>query len=144
MKTTDTFMNQETKRVFKIRHQLNCKSKHFIYLLECIICNNKAYVGKCETSGHLRINNHRSDAKRTGSIAVDAHFAQTNHDFDKHARFTFIEKITKTDLTPVEMTDLLHRREDFWIIKLGTIENGFNDKLNLTYTPLQIRAIKNA
>ena len=87
----------------------------------------------------------RTPPEKFDSIAVDAHFAQNNHDFEKHARFTFIEKITKNDLTSAEMTELLHRREDFWIIKLGTMkDNGFNDKLNLTYTPLQIRAIENA
>ena len=145
MKNTSTFSNRHTKREFKIFHQLNCKSRHLVYLLECIKCNNKAYVGKCETPGNLRINTHRSDSKKPDSIAVDVHFGLPDHDFEKHAKFTFIEKITKKELSELQMTNLLLRREDFWILKLRTLKpDGFNDKLNFTYTNLQVHAMENA
>ena len=131
VKDTSSFFNRISKREFKIFHQLNCKSKFCIYLLECTKCDNKPYIGKCETKGNERINTHRSDSKKADSIDVDAHYSQPGHDFFKHAKFTFIEKISKTDLSKTQMTTLLKQREDFWIIKLQTLSpNGFNKELN--------------
>ena len=145
MKRTSTFSNRINNRVFKIRHRLNCKSTKLIYLLECTLCKNKPYVGKCETKGNLRINSHRNDSKRLDSIEVDRHFAQPGHDFTKHAKFTFIEQVTKRDLTKSQLTNLLLKREDFWIIKLDSMSpNGFNDKLNYTYTREELNAIARA
>ena len=113
-----------------------------IYLLECTLCNNKPYVGKCETKGNQRINAHRTDSKRPNYIAVDKHFALINHEFTKHARFTFIEQVSKRDLPKFKMRNILLKREDFWIIKLqSSSPNSFNDKLNFNYTNEEINAI---
>ena len=102
-----------------------------IYLLECIKCNEKGYVGKCETTTNVRMNGHRSDAKKPDKLAVDAHFLQPGHNFERDAKFTIIEKITKKDITGHELTTLLEQREDFWMQKLGTITpDGFNAGLN--------------
>ena len=145
IKHTSTFSNRLNKRIFKIRHRLNCKSEKLVYLMECTLCNNKPYVGKCETKGNLRINSHRNDSKRLDSIEVDKHFNQLGHDFTKHAKFTFIEQISKRNLTKAQLTNLLLKREDFWIIKLDSMSpNGFNDKLNYTYTNEELRAIERA
>ena len=131
LKDTSTFSNRITGQTFNIFHQLSCKSRNTIYLLECTKCHNKAYTGKCETSANERINGHRSDARKTDSIPVDAHFLQPGHIFDIHAKFTLIEQITRKDLTKSQMTNLLKRREDFWILKLQTlVPNGFNIELN--------------
>ena len=59
VKNTSTFSNRFTKKVYEIYHDLNCKSRNGIYLLECTKCENKSYVGKFETAGNERINNHR-------------------------------------------------------------------------------------
>ena len=131
MKSTMTFSNRHNNKTYKILHAVNCKDKNVIYLLECTKCDNKAYVGKSELPMNLRINGHRSDAKKTDKLAVDTHFLQPGHHFDRDAKFTIIEKITKTDLSGSELTSLLQRREDFWMLRLGTIaENGFNTALN--------------
>ena len=61
VKRTDTFSNRITKREYKILHHLNCKSMYVNYLLECTLCSNKPYVGKCETKGNQRINTHITD-----------------------------------------------------------------------------------
>ena len=122
------------------------KSKFGIYLLECVKCNNKPYVGKFETNGK-QIGSTRTGQtlKNLIQIEVEIHFGQPGHDFTTHARFTFIKKITKTNLTKTEMTNLLLRREDFWIIKLQSLQpNGFNKELDLRYTDGQINAICNA
>ena len=145
VKNTNTFCNRITKREFKIFHQMTCQTKFGNYLLECIKCNNKPYVGKFETNGNHRINTHMSDSKKHDSIEVDIHFGQPGHDFTTHARFTFIGKITKPNLTRTEMTNLLLRREDFWIIKLHSHQpNGFNKEHSLKYADHQINAISNA
>ena len=113
VKVTLTFTNRITKKVYKIFHQLNCKSKFCIYLLECTKCHNRPYVGKFETHGNERINNHRTDAKKTDSIPVDLHFNQQGHDFTCHSKFTFIEQVTKRNLPTMQMTKLLKQCEDF-------------------------------
>ena len=57
---TTTFRSNQTKRIFHIYHNLNCKSKYVIYLLECTKCKIQ-YVGKAETEFNIRLNNHRKD-----------------------------------------------------------------------------------
>lgn len=133
MVSTDHFTNRKTGKKFHIYHNLNCKSHNVIYLIECTLCNNKAYVGKSETPSNLRTNNHRSDAKKMDSIAIDKHFFDNNdHDFEKHAKITLIEKVVNVShMTKEEVTNTLERREDFWIQKLNTLTpDGFNQSLN--------------
>lgn len=131
IKRTTEFTNRTTGKKFQIFHQLNCKSSYVIYLLECTKCNNKPYVGKCETPMNLRINTHRADAKKVDSIPVDKHFLTMGHIFNEHAEFTIIETVTKPNLSKEQMTNLLLKREDFWMTKLNTLKpNGFNESLN--------------
>ena len=88
-------------------------------------------MGKSEPPMNLRINGHRSDAKKTDKLAIDTHFLQPGHNFERDAKFTIIKKVTKTDLSKEDLTNLLLRREDFWMSRLGTIQpNGFNVGLN--------------
>ena len=93
IKSTSTFKNRHSGRIFKILHRVNCKDKNIIYLLECKKCNEKAYVGKSEPPAHIRFNGHRSDAKKTNKLAVDTHFLEPGHIFDRDAKFTIIEKL---------------------------------------------------
>ena len=130
MRSTSTFKNRLTGKVYQIYHRVNCKDRNIIYLLECIKCNDRPYVGKSEPQMNFRINGHRSDVDKN-KLAVDTHFAQPGHNFERDARFTIIEKIKKANLSQEELTNLLLRREDFWMKKLQTIEpNGFNQGLN--------------
>ena len=131
LKNTTTFKNRHTNREYQIFHRVNCKSKNVIYLLECRRCEDKAYVGKTEIPVNQRMNGHRSDARRTDKLAVDTHFLQPEHNFDRDARFTIIEMIIRKDLRGEPLTRLLEQREDFWILELATIEpKGFNIGLN--------------
>ena len=131
IKKTSTFKNRFSGKEFKIFHNVNCKDRNVLYLLECLKCNGKAYVGKTETPMNLRMNGHRSDSNNRRKLAVDIHFGQPGHNFERDARFTIIEKIKKSNLQNEELTNLLLRREDFWMVKLQTIEpNGFNQGLN--------------
>lgn len=133
MVSTDHFTNRKTGEKFYIYHNLNCKSNHVIYLIECSLCNNKAYIGKSETPSNIRTNNHRNDAKKQDSISIDKHFFDNqDHNFEQHAKITLIEKLENYRyMTKEEITITLEKREDFWMKKLNTlIPDGFNQSLN--------------
>ena len=89
-------------------------------------------MGKVEVQGtNKRVNKHRNDVHRPDAIAIDKHFSEPGHDFNRDFRIIAIEEVTKKNLTKEQMRNLLLRREDFWIQKLGTLEPlGFNEKLN--------------
>ena len=89
-------------------------------------------MGKLESQGtNRRVNKHRNDVKRPDSIAIDRHFDQPSHDFNKDFRIIVIEEIVSKNLTKEQTRKILLKREDFWIVKLGTLHpRGFNDKLN--------------
>ena len=95
-------------------------------------CNAEQYVGKVETQGaNKRVNKHRNDVGRPDGLAIDRHFDQQDHDFNRDFRLILIEEISKRNLTKEQTRELLLKREDFWIRKLNTLEpNGFNEKLN--------------
>ena len=133
---TSTFTNRITEKVYKIFHQLNCKRKLCVYLLECTKCHNRPYVGKFETYGNESITNHRTDAKKTDSIKVDPHFNQAGHYFTRPAKFTFIKQITKRNLSKTQMITPLKQHKDFWIMELQIrLPNGFMGlRVNLTPT----------
>ena len=114
-----------------IFHNVSCKSSFVIYLVECRKCNNKQYIGKTWNQACTRIYGHRSDAKRKDSILIDRHFQEQDHNFDQHFKITIIEKIDNLDMDIESKKELLLKREDFWIRKLGTLApNGFNEELN--------------
>ena len=101
----------------------------------CLKCNKEQYVGKVEVQGtnvcQRRVNRHRTDIKNSDSIAIDRHFDQPDHDFNRDFRIIVIEEISNKNMSKEQMRNLLIQREDFWIAKLGTLNpRGFNDKLN--------------
>ena len=126
------FFTSRTGRRFEIRHKTNCKTKNAIYLAFCIKFNEEQYVGKLETQGtNRRVNKHRNDVRKPDSIAIDRHFDQPNHDFNRDFRIIVIEEVSSINMTKEQTRNLLLKREDFWIVKLDTLHpRGFNEKLN--------------
>ena len=113
---------------YKIFHQLNCKSSHLIYLLQCQI-SQQQYVSKSETSFNIRLNNHRKDSKHLAC----KYFQNSNHNFQRDAKFTLIEQITKSFTTTEQLRLLLKKQENSWILKLKTLyTGGLNQELNDT------------
>ena len=51
------------------------------------------YVGKAETAFNQRINNHRKDTKKPGSILACKHFQEQGNNFKEHAKFIIIDKL---------------------------------------------------
>ena len=130
IKDTTTFQSNQTKKIFDIYHNVNCKSKHIIYLLECLQCKIQ-YVGKSETEFNLRINNHRKDVNNPCGIPASKHFSKPGHDFNHHAKFIIIEQLRNIDLSKEMITFRLKQRENFWIDKLQTFApKGLNQEYN--------------
>ena len=94
MKTTTTFKSQQTKKTWKIFHNINCETEYAIYLMECTIGN---LVGKKETTFN-RLNNHRKDVKIPKAILTEKQFQKSGHSFNKDTRFTIIDRLTNTSL----------------------------------------------
>ena len=80
---TTMFRSNQANRIFHIYHNLNCKSKYVIYLLECTKCKIQ-YVGKAETEFNIRLNNHRKDIWKPDAIPASRHFSGKNHNFSTH------------------------------------------------------------
>ena len=127
---TNTFTSYRTGETFKIFHQLNCKSSHFIYLIQCQICQLQ-YVGKIATSFDIRLNSHRKESKNKNPILACKHFQNLNHNSQRDEEFILIEQIMKTFSTIEELRLPLKKRKNFWILKLITLyPDGLNQGLN--------------
>ena len=94
----NSFTSYKTGQIYKIFHKLNCKNCGTIYLLQCQICHLQ-YVDKSETVFNLRLNNYRKDSKAKKAILACKHFQAYSHRFQRDAKFTLIEKITKPATT---------------------------------------------
>ena len=123
-------MSQQTKRTYKIFHEVNCTSMFVIYLMECTLCN-KQYVGKAETSFNIRLNNHRKNVNKPNGIVACKHFQQRDHNFNKHAKFIIIDQLKNLQKPKEILRERLIERENFWIKTLDTLHpKGFNQELS--------------
>ena len=131
VKRTKTFRSNVTKRYYKIRQTVNCKSNWVIYLLTCKKCYIQ-YTGKSEWPMNTRVNKHRFDANaRTISIPVSEHFKTPGHSFEDDAEFIIIEKLENFEETTEKLKEKLKQRENFWIKELKTLKpHGLNMELN--------------
>ena len=115
--THATFKSSVTQKIYHIFHDLNCKSKLLIYLMECRIwCIQQ--IGKSETEINIRLNNHRKDVNRRNTPQANQHFKLLNHDFNQHGTFTLTEQLDNIKTDKNSATLCLKKREDFWIEKL--------------------------
>ena len=79
-----------------LQHKLQDRICHLH--MERVICNLQ-YVGKNKTPRfNIRLNNYRKDVNDPKAILADKHFQKNGHRFNKHARFTITERLTKTNL----------------------------------------------
>ena len=119
---TTTFRRNQTNRIFQIYHNLNCKSKFVIYLLECT---------KAETEFNIRPNNHRKDVWKPDAIPASRHFSGKGHNFNKRAKFILTEQIRHIDIVKERNKEMLKQRENFWVLTLETLTpKGLNQELN--------------
>ena len=91
IKTCSIFQIAFNQSTFLIRHNVTCKSRCVVYLIECCLCEKSQYVGKFEYSLNLRINTHRNDVWKTDHPPCDKHFQMLGHHFSAHAKLTIID-----------------------------------------------------
>lgn len=73
-------------------------------------------ISPAETLFNIHLNNHQSDVSGPNVIAASRQFAQSNHDFNTHTKFTLIEWI-KNGNKPIEVIQvILRQRKKCWII----------------------------
>ena len=124
------FRSNQTNRIFQIYHNLNCKSKYVIYLLECTKSKIQ-YVGKAETEFNIGLNNHRKDVWKPDVIPASCHFSGKSHNFNIHAKFILTEQIRHIDIVKEKNKKRLKQRENFWILTLETLTpKGLNQEVN--------------
>ena len=71
--------------------------------------------------------------KNTNPILACKYFQNSNHNFQRDAKFTLIEQITKSFSTTEKLRLLLKKQENFWILKLKTLyPDSLNQELNDT------------
>ena len=127
---TQSFKSSVTQKTYHIFHDLNCKCKLLIYLMECRNCRIQ-YTGKSETEFNIRLKIHRKDVNRPNAPQAGQHFKLPNHIFNQHARFTLTEQLDNMRIDTDLATLRLKKREDFWIEKLKTLHPyGLNAELN--------------
>ena len=90
------FRSNQTSRIIQIYHNVNCKSKYVIYLLEYTKWKVQ-YVGKAETEFNNRLNDHQKDVWKPDTIPASHHFSGKNHKFT-HAKFIMNEQIRRIDI----------------------------------------------
>ena len=81
----------------KIFREVNCSCAYVIYLIKCTLCK-KQYVRKTEILFNVRLNNHGNDVTNPHpkTILACKYFWEKNHNFNKHAKFIIVEKLTNT------------------------------------------------
>ena len=131
---TTTFRSNQTNRVIQIYHNLNCKSKFVIYLLEYTKCKIQ-FVGKAETEFNIRPNNHRKDVWKPDAIPASRHFSGIGHNFNTHAKFILTEQIRHIDIVKEKNKEMLKQLKTQETLEtLLTLETltpkGLNQELN--------------
>ena len=112
---TQSFKSGVTQKTYHIFHDLNCKSRLLVYLMECRICGIQ-YIGKSETEFNIRLNNHRKDVNRQNAPQADQNFCLIklpNHNFNQHAGFTLIEQLDNMKIDKDLATLWSKKCEDF-------------------------------
>ena len=81
LKESDRFSSTVTKRTYKNRDRIDCKSKGVIYLITCEDCG-KQYVGESGTAFSTRHYGHRSDLTKKPNLPLSKHFNQAGCRFE--------------------------------------------------------------
>ena len=79
------------------------------------------YVGKAETTFNRRLHKHRKDTKKPYSILACKLFQKQGHNFNKHAKFIFIDKLVNLHGSKESLQEMLMVRLNFWIQKLKSL-----------------------
>ena len=118
------FRKNLTNRTFHIYHNVKCKSKYVIYLLECTRCKMQ-YVGKDETDFSIKLKNHE---RMYGNQMPDLQVVnfQTNTITSTHVQNSYWLNRYVTSTSTEKFI-----RKNFWILTLETVmSKALNQELN--------------
>lgn len=106
-------VSHSNNNTYKIRGNINCKSTHLIYLIECLLCH-KQYVGETSRQLSQRLSDHISCINTSKNSAIGVHFNTPGHSA-KDLTITGLECTSKTT-----NTEYRRIREATWNALLGT------------------------
>ena len=114
-----TFSSTNTKKTYKIRQNLNCKSSFVIYLGTCKKCKGQ-YVGKSKNEFRVRHSGHKQQIKNNVG-GIDQLYHQENGCGYQYLSIVLIEKVENGN--EAKLCD----RELYWQHQLRAFrENGGN------------------
>ena len=115
---TNTFISFQTKKQYKINHNLNCSDKCLVYLFLRKICGLQ-YVRSTTNPFRYRWNNYKDNNRKAErgveymQIDLFEHFVSNGHNgFLEDCNITLIDKTDGADPT---------RREEYWRRVLKTV-----------------------
>ena len=151
---TSTFKSYECPTVFKINHEITCKSEGIIYLILDLICH-RSYVGSTVDSMKIRMSNYKNHLKiQHKGCEMAQHFVEApdshsllvadgenvrsrkfQDEYDSHLgkqiNVILIEYVDLSSAgTTREKRELLEVREGYWQTQLRTLSRygGLNKK----------------
>ena len=114
----DTFESFQTKRQYKINHNLNCNDKCLIYLLLCKIYGLQ-YIGSTTDQFHYHWNNYKDNNRKT-ERGVEHMQADLFQNFTSHGHNGFLKDCTITLNDKTDGKDPT-RREEYWRRVMKTV-----------------------
>lgn len=113
--------------VYPILHKLNCQTVGAIYLIQCDICS-VMYVGQTSRTIEARIIEHISAIKNKNSNNNASNVA-IHYNSEQCCLRNF--KFSGIEMCNLEVKRL--KKENLWIKRLNTLNNGLNATLNSTF-----------
>ena len=124
------FRSNFTGERFRIKQEINCRSKNIIYLVTYRTCGKQG-VGRT-TAFQSRISNYISHiCKHKPSCSTVKHFYETPNHLVQDFRMMGIVQLENPPKTPKALKARLIEFEGYWQVKLQTLEpyglNSIND-----------------
>ena len=121
MEEGETFYSTVTKERYKIRQEIDCRSKNIIYLVSCRKCPMQG-VGQTENF-QARVSNYISHIlKRKQTCGIVKHFMETGGHSVNDFRIMGIVQLENPHRSKADLKKRLIEFGGYWQIKLQTIE----------------------
>lgn len=123
-----SFTHPHTRKIYKIKQLITCKSTHVVYILICPC--PLLYVGKTIRALRTRILEHLSAIRRCDATSsVSQHFQLAKHAISD-LKFLGIERVLPKRRGG-DVDKKLLQRESFWIFELNSLfPKGMNEEIN--------------
>ena len=146
LRTTNSFTSPKTTQTFRIKSHIDCNSKHVVYLVLDLKCDDIFYVGYTTDCMVVRWRNHKSHIKNSiKSCELASHFislSSTTHKLDRTSQATFTSELSEhiaiiliESVKPspsLDVESFLKERENFWqgALKSTPLFGGINKRSN--------------